>query len=437
MSQGTKVFTGLEGLITVKDLDARRRQAQGKRFDDLKNLPGQEKAAATAGLLIGDIIARRLQPDEKRQRAETTQNIIREAEAKVHDADPIPGADPALSDFDQRIAIVSTAIRNLEDQGLTTEANQLKANRIQLNAQRLEKRSALQKLKIGEANLANTEANTARTQQLSAFDELGETKNIVARGGDGTLRSAQVRKDGTAVFTDDNGVERTLDSGQFFIGNATGSVDDLTPDKTKLRNATKQIAGINGVFQGINSLRDLVVNNKDDVSLQGKLFSALNQVRAGASSFIRDENGPAAVRALEGDIESRLQQAGIVDQSRKAAVTNLAFAIATSREGGKLTDQDFNRALETVGGNNLDPVVIVNSLDNLADNTRDNLDFLTSDKDVAALPQVDFVNRKIATNENQRRDNPVVQRSDELLNGRTQEQQDLLDQILSRPPQGQ
>ena len=443
MSQGTKVFTGLEGLITVKDLEARRRQAQGKRFDDLKNLPGQEKVAATAGLLIGDIIARRLQPDEKRQRAEATQSIIQDAEAKVRDADPIPGADPALSDFDQRIAIVSTAIASLEDQGLTAEANQLKVNRIQLNAQRLEKRSALQKLRSGEATIANTEANTARTRQLTAFDELGETKNIVVRGGDGTLRSAQIKKDGTAEFRDDNGVVQPLEPGQFFIGNATGSVEELTPDRKLRRDGLATLAGINGGLQAINSIRTIAVNDPLSVGFQGKVLAGINQVGAGFRGFFLDNGLSArALEQTEGDFLQIAQEAGIRNQTVVAAATNLAFAEAIANGNDRPSDADFRVHLKTVGADNFDQLALINSLDNLADRLEDRFKFTTADPAFASSSQeqIDLVNRKFADNANQRRDfSPAASTANNpgLPNGRTQEQQDLLDQILAPPPQGQ
>ena len=245
MSQGTKVFTGLEGLITPEVLAARRQQARGKTIERENKLPGTQRAGAVAGRLIGDIIARRLGPGEKQQRAEATQNIIRDAEEKVRNAEPIPGGDPALSDFDQRIAIVSTAIKRLEDQGLTTEANQLKANRIQLNAQRLEKRGALQKLRAGEANIANTEANTARTRQLTAFDELGKPGSIVLRGGT-RAQSANILADGSAVTTDDNGDPITVDIGQFTPVGLSGGLNDVAPDRKLIREGLTTLSGING-----------------------------------------------------------------------------------------------------------------------------------------------------------------------------------------------
>ena len=442
MSQGTKVFTGLEGLITVKDLEARRRQAQGERFDDLKGLPGQEKAAATAGLLIGDIIARRLQPDEQRQRAEATQNIIRDAEEKVRNAEPIPGGDPALSDFDQRIAIVSTAIKRLEDQGLTTEANQLKANRIQLNAQRLEKRGALQKLRAGEANIANTEANTARTRQLTAFDELGEPGSIVLRGGT-RAQSANILADGSAVTTDDNGDPITVDIGQFTPVGLSGGLNDVAPDRKLIREGLTTLSGINGGLQAVNSIREIAVTDPKSVGFQGSVLSGINQVGAGFRGFFL-ENGLTAsqLEQTEGSFAGIAQEAGIRNQAVISAATNLAFAEAIANGNARPTDNDFRVSLKTVGTDSFDQLVLINSLDNLADRLQDRFEFATADPIFAnsSQSQIDIVNRKFVTNANQRRDfSPRASTANTpgLPNGRTQEQQDLLDQILAPPPQGQ
>jgi hypothetical protein len=61
---------------------------------------------------------------------------------------------------------------------------------------------------------------------------------------------------------------------------------------------------------------------------------------------------------LVGDVHARLmedERFNALDNERQAMVLNLGYALATSREGGRLTDQDVERAIISLGLQNPDP----------------------------------------------------------------------------------
>jgi hypothetical protein len=70
---------------------------------------------------------------------------------------------------------------------------------------------------------------------------------------------------------------------------------------------------------------------------------------------------------IENKVNTKLEEANINDARLRGLVMDLAYAIATSREGGRLTDQDVERAIMTMGGGNPDPRVMLSVVNDLID----------------------------------------------------------------------
>ena len=89
----------------------------------------------------------------------------------------------------------------------------------------------------------------------------------------------------------------------------------------------------------------------------GKALGALDQAGAHARSFVAAIN-PEMMSENDQRLTSAIDRAGIDNAQRKAMVMDLAYALATSREGGRLTDQDIDRAILTLGVDEPNPAAI-------------------------------------------------------------------------------
>jgi hypothetical protein len=143
------VFTGFEGIITPDLIDQERalrlqKEAQLRRT----KLSGAEFGASQAGALTGQLITsaiRRLAPntfDEPRVKAQKAQEAIQVARRQVKPSEFNKTADGEVNPFadvDRRIAMVGAAIGEMKSRGLHQEADQLRANLLQLKQTRLER----------------------------------------------------------------------------------------------------------------------------------------------------------------------------------------------------------------------------------------------------------------------------------------------------------
>lgn len=407
MPRGTKVFTGLEGLITPDQLRRIRRTASNEAFIREQKRGGVQGAAETAGRLLGEVFARNILPDEQAARAQATQRAVDTATNAVEQHEFV---DADFADIDKRIAITQTAIRELETAGLSSEARQLGANLEQLRNSRLERRIEL-------AKLQGTQADTARTQQLTKFDELGEAVTVTLLDGSvADPLTVMQRPDGTIAFTDPNtGVDRELNPGQFAEVRVQGGTADVAPDRAKLRDAQKQFRGLNGAIETMTLMRQSIVDDPTAGTFTGAVAAGLNRIANNARIAVQRDHGSEAIIANRSTIESKLSELGVEDAVARARASNLAFAIATSREGGRLTDQDVERAAIAAGIGQSDPAARIAVLDDLASTMEDGFNFLIEDESIAALPQVGVLQRKFAGFKNHQRDFSVN------IPGRTQE----------------
>ncbi len=89
----------------------------------------------------------------------------------------------------------------------------------------------------------------------------------------------------------------------------------------------------------------------------GRFAARLSGLRAQVTNVFQRE-GVAIETDLDPDkFQDQLQAIGAASAEAQSAVIDLAFSIATTREGGRLTDQDIQRALQTLGGSQSDPAL--------------------------------------------------------------------------------
>ena len=138
---------------------------------------------------------------------------------------------------------------------------------------------------------------------------------------------------------------------------------------TTLNRFFQEASGQMTFAHSLDNMVDILGDNPD-------AFTAANSVQSGVSKLAAQ--GRAAARAAGIDIshdrrlQGALDEAGITDARKRASVMDLAYALATSREGGRLTDQDIDRAIETMGFlNNPDPRMIVTVLQDRVTNARE------------------------------------------------------------------
>lgn len=110
----------------------------------------------------------------------------------------------------------------------------------------------------------------------------------------------------------------------------------------------------------LDTMVDLISKDPDAFTSARNIQGFVNNMETQGRAMARAVGLEAA---YDRRINDKLDSAGITVGARRSAVMDLAYALATSREGGRLTDQDIDRAIETLGFlDNADPRVIVNVL---------------------------------------------------------------------------
>ncbi len=149
-------------------------------------------------------------------------------------------------------------------------------------------------------------------------------------------------------------------SGQVQAGDAgsLAGTDDAENRKTRAgvfegRVKAKQALGIIGELDQITA--------RDGAALAlggiGGIAARVSGLRSQAEALFKAE-GVAIETTLDQELfADQLQALGARSAEAKSAIMDLAFSIATAREGGRLTDQDIARALETLGASYSDPAL--------------------------------------------------------------------------------
>lgn len=105
---------------------------------------------------------------------------------------------------------------------------------------------------------------------------------------------------------------------------------------------------------GVGDLMDLAIESPAAFGFGGAAASGLNKLGAHARSVVQAVN-PDAFQEDRSKAEEILLRNNIAAGQKQSLILDLAYAIASSREGGRLTDQDVERAIQTLGGDQPDP----------------------------------------------------------------------------------
>lgn len=177
---------------------------------------------------------------------------------------------------------------------------------------------------------------------------------------------AGLRKE--AEFLDDRQEDRLA---RLRIQEAAAKARALDPNKGKITRlntlATQSQANFN-YTTGVRDLVDLAANSPEAFGVGTNLYGGINKLGAHARSFVEsfaDTNDLSWNAEVEARALDKLAEANIHNGQAQALVMDIAYAIATSREGGRLTDQDVDRAILTMGGNQPDPRALVAVLGSL------------------------------------------------------------------------
>jgi len=169
-----------------------------------------------------------------------------------------------------------------------------------------------------------------------------ETKgNIVYMGPDGSFYSGPAEAGGIDEFKNKS-VINEIEKSQVGFVRAAYIGDSI------LQNLAKEIGDESvGAFQALGNLIEgaklqignfgFVMNAEQEAKYDGDNIDALISGNSGKTS----------------NIFKRFKQAAGNNQNLMSAVMDYAFALASSRETGKLTDKDVAAALQTIGGGNI------------------------------------------------------------------------------------
>jgi hypothetical protein len=169
-----------------------------------------------------------------------------------------------------------------------------------------------------------------------------ETKgNIVYMGPDGSFYSGPAEAGGIDEFKNKS-VINEIEKSQVGFVRAAYIGDSI------LQNLAKEIGDESvGAFQ---ALGNLVEGAKLQIGNFGFVMSAEQEAKydgRNIDSLISDNSGKTS------NIFKRFKEAAGNNQNLMSAIMDYAFALASSRETGKLTDKDVAAALQTIGGGNI------------------------------------------------------------------------------------
>ncbi len=104
------------------------------------------------------------------------------------------------------------------------------------------------------------------------------------------------------------------------------------------------------------------ITRGDDAALAigslGRFSARLSGLRAQVENVFEREGVVIETDLNPERFKDQLQAIGAASAGAQSAIMDLAFSIATAREGGRLTDQDIARALQTLGGSQIDPALV-------------------------------------------------------------------------------
>jgi len=189
-------------------------------------------------------------------------------------------------------------------------------------------------------------------------------------------QSAPAPSSGTVRMyqTTDGGVGRTTDgladmvTGEAIPADArVGTLSDSSESfgSSELSNARQEVlarrAGVDSMLQQVATL-DQQLAQADSAQAVGVIGSAsrvLNDLATQAEAALQATGiaAPAELRNVQ-RYQDTFRAMGVQNAVTQSSILDLAYSIAQSREPGRLTENDIDRALRTIGGNLQDPVAM-------------------------------------------------------------------------------
>lgn len=186
----------------------------------------------------------------------------------------------------------------------------------------------------------------------------------------------QDRSPGTVRMyrTRDNQIGRTVDGMTDMVTKmpipADAVVGTISDDSgsfgnSELSKAREEVlgrrAGIQAMTEHVMTLDEQLANANADqtVGIVGSAARVFNDLATQAGAVLR----AAGVEAPEGlrnvqNYQETFRSLGVQNAQLQSGLLDLAYATAQSREPGRLTENDINRALQTIGANLQDPLAM-------------------------------------------------------------------------------
>lgn len=232
---------------------------------------------------------------------------------------------------------------------------------------------------IGEnqaVSLADRERVRAANAVNAGATEKFDRVNLLDTDTGAFVGTARLSKTSGQVFSD-SGEAMNLPENVVVAGKPTvqaASASGLPgSDKTELRKVRDDTfaarTGASQVLGIVGELGALSLDPNAPLALGniGKATAFISGIRAQAQAAFQQKGIVIETTLDPANFQSDLQRLGAQSAIAQSAIIDLAFAIATAREGGRLTDQDITRALQTMGANQNDPAIFRATLNRVAE----------------------------------------------------------------------
>lgn len=225
-------------------------------------------------------------------------------------------------------------LRNAEGRAQAKEKRESEAFNLQIEVDKVSKRHLTQGLLVNPDTLEVLDrGDLTDPEALERMNQLkAENPNLVFRTEGEFIELTEAEKDRKARLSN--------------LGNGMGGRSTLYKDWYKKTQATDAFATTAGDFVDLLMLDDV----QQVFGAGGGAKGLVQRAGAHARSFIGDEG---AARVEERFAEDA--RWNTLSSEKQALIMELGYALATSREGGRLTDQDVERAIKTLGVDNPDP----------------------------------------------------------------------------------
>lgn len=230
------------------------------------------------------------------------------------------------------------------------------------------------------AQIDSSRASAAASRQTALFNSWGEPTTVTINAT-GAVVSALARPDGNFVVTQPDGSSKLYSGSEVAKASLQGAPSDF--NNTAKNAAATRLQGTFGLVNLATVMRRSIISDPSAGTLGGDAAQLMQNVKADARAALSLVGGPKLLSDNDKRIESTLNTLGITNAVARARASELAYAIATAREGGRLSDADVRAAAIASGSSNSDPRQRMAVLDSLLIQTATNTTFAADQIGVA------------------------------------------------------